>query len=134
MINRVAEEGETLATEVQKAKGAMLGPDAYMPVVQELATLDAYEDDGAPMKMRSGLYQGGDVLVPLAELFGNVFQSNVVRPLFEEETARMEEFGRTYDSQPNAIPTGGEYVENLDRLRLHLLLTSPKEDDEPPLS
>jgi type VI secretion system protein ImpL len=134
MINRVAQEGESLANEVQKVKGAMLGPDAYMPLVQELGALRAHEDDGAPMKMRSGLYRGGDVLVPLAEFFGDVFQSNVVRPLFEEETTRMAEFGRIYEGQPNAIPTGGEYFENLDRLRLHLLLTAPKEDDEPPLT
>jgi len=134
MINRVAEEGETLAGEVQKAKRAMLSPKAYIPLVQELATLREYDQDGAPVKMRSGLYQGDDVLASAAELFGNVFQSNVVRPLYEEETARMADFGRVYDADPNAIPTGGEYVDNLDRLRLHLLLTSPKEDDEPPLS
>ena len=93
-----------------------------------------HDEEGAPVKMRSGLYQGDDLLGSASELFGNVFQSNVVRPLYEEETARMADFGRVYDAEPNAIPTGGEYVENLDRLRLHLLLTSPKEEDEPPLT
>ena len=134
MINRVAQEGETLANEIQKAKGAMLAPKAFMPLVDELATLREYDEEGAPVKMRSGLYRGDDLLATGAELFGNVFQSNVLRPLYEEETARMADFGRAYDADPNAIPTGGEYVENLDRLRLHLLLTSPKEEDEPPLS
>lgn len=134
MLNRVEAASEALANEVKKAKGAMLGPDAYEPLVEELTTLRAYEEDGAPLKMGAGLYRGDDLLGPLGEFFGSVFQGNVVRPFFEEETARMEEFGRSYDSRPNAIPTGGEYIESLDQLRLHLMLTSPKEDDEPPLT
>ena len=134
MITEIADEGETLAEEIQKAKGAMLSADVYQPVVAALAMLDGYEDDGAPVKLRSGLYQGDDVLASLAGLYGNVFQTNVVRPLFEDETARMAEFGRTYETRSNAIPSGGEYVENMDRLRLHLLLTGPKADDEPPLN
>jgi type VI secretion system protein ImpL len=133
MITRVAEDGETLANEVQKAKGGMLPPDAYMPLVEELGTLREHREDGAPVKMRSGLYQGDALLASASELFGNVFQSNVLRPLYEEETARMADFGRTYEADSNAIPNGAEYVENLDRLRLHLLVTSPREQDEPPL-
>ncbi|MEM7436890.1 MAG: type VI secretion system membrane subunit TssM [Myxococcota bacterium] len=134
MINEVAERGEALASEVQKAKGAMLTPDAYMPMVSELSRLWLEDDEGAPVKMRSGLYQGDDVLEAASELYGNVFQTNVVQPLFDEQTAHMADFGRTYEEARNAIPTGVEYVENLDRLRLHLLLTSPKDEDEPPLT
>ena len=134
LISRVADQGAALVKKVKKAKGEILGPKAYMPLVKELARLEEREEEGAPMKMRAGLYQGDDMIAPTTALLASVLRSNVVRPLFEAEAAYLEDFGRGYESRPNDIPTGAEYLENLDRLRFHLLLTSPKDKDEPELA
>ena len=134
MIDQVEEQGEALAMQVQKAKGQTLGPDAYLPVVDQMTTLAERRRRGAPMKMRSGLYTGNAMVSPLSELFGQVFRRNVVQPLFEDATARMAEFGRVYNDETNAIPTGAEYSDNVARLRFHLWLSSPRGDDEPPLT
>jgi type VI protein secretion system component VasK len=134
LINRVADRGETLVKKVKKARGDMLGPKAYTPLVKELAKLEELEEEGAPLKMRAGLYQGDDLIAPTTALLATALRSNVVRPLFEAETAHLDDFGRAYESRPNDIPTGAEYLENLDRLRFHLLLTAPKHKDEPALT
>ena len=132
-IGKFKETGEALVALVQKDKGGMLTPSAYQPMLEALDELDQQREEGPPVRMRSGLYQGEALKGPVNGFFGRVLEENVIRPLFTEDSSTLDTFGRNYEALAQATPSRTEYVDGFDRLERHLLLSSPKEELEPAL-
>ncbi|MEM9191859.1 MAG: type VI secretion system membrane subunit TssM [Myxococcota bacterium] len=131
LIDRVANAGTELAMDVEDDPDRVLPPRAFMPLVEEIETLNQYDDDGVPVKMGAGLYTGDEVLGSAQAFLGTVLEENVLVGVYEEDVARLAEFGRTYANRPNDIPSRSEYILYWDRLRRHLLMTGPKDPAEP---
>ncbi|HEY0714087.1 MAG TPA: type VI secretion system membrane subunit TssM, partial [Polyangia bacterium] len=74
--------------------------------------------DGPPVGMRFGFYQGGDLLPAVAR----VARDHVATPIGFRDTEIMN----VYAARP-----GKNFDDVVDALRLHLLMTSPKADNEP---
>lgn len=132
MVNRVEVASASLAEKAQETRGTLTRPGAYLPLAEEIQTLYLDEEEGAPFRMRAGLYQGDSLIGPTTWFYGQVLEKNIVSEVFDAATASLKEFGDKY-AQTEGIPSKAEYARSLDQLRLHLLLTGPKEQNEPPL-
>ncbi|MFK7986010.1 MAG: type VI secretion system membrane subunit TssM [Sandaracinaceae bacterium] len=110
-----------------------LTPEEIRPLRERVELLRRYESGSAPISMRMGMYQD-DVLTPVSDYYTELLRSQVVQPIFEADGRGLDEFGRRYEAFPDQIPTGPEHAANYDRLKMHILLSRPAADGEPPLT
>ncbi len=126
---------ETLQIADAAAEG---GSEADLERYDELRArtelLRSYEEDGAPLSMRLGMYQGDTIYPPLRSLYTRLVRESLVEPVFRDDLSDMEEFGRNFEAFPNARPSAEEHGRFYSVLKSHLLLTSPAEAGQPPLS
>lgn len=112
---------------------AIISPEELEPI--RAATDDLHQnEDGAPVMMRLGMYQGGKVYPAMRNLYVHVLRRNVLRPMVSADTSALNAFGRRYEALGEDVrPTAEEHNDYYDRLKTHLLLTQPKGADEPPI-
>jgi type VI secretion system protein ImpL len=110
-----------------------LAPTALLQLNEHAAKLASYEEDGAPISMRFGQYQGAALYEPFRAFRARLIRDNIVRPIFAGHLRSMDEFGRQFEALPNSAPTSEQHVEQYDILRSHLLLTVPHGPNEPPV-
>ncbi|MBN8614233.1 MAG: type VI secretion system membrane subunit TssM, partial [Deltaproteobacteria bacterium] len=103
------------------------------PLRERAELFRTYESEGPPVLMRFGMYQGDDVGPQVVELYGHVLRDEVIAPIVQADTDRLDEFGRRMEALVDARPSAGEHAEIYDVLKGHLLLTSPAEPSQPPL-
>ena len=108
-----------------------LPPSAMDRIQKQVNVLDGYDDDGAPVLMRSGLYQGDEVRDPLVDLYANRIRNGVVRVLFEQIQGELNGFVQQYGPLADSVPPSDQYQDNYARLRTYLFLTVPREQGQP---
>lgn len=96
--------------------------------------LREYKTDGPPLSMRYGMYRGDEIFPKLSELYGKILRQDAIQPIVAADLVSMGEFGRRYEALPDSRPTPEENRTMYDSLKLHLLLTAPKEDGETPFN
>lgn len=115
------------------AEEGPLTPEEIRPLRERVELLQRYDNRGAPILMRMGMYQD-DLYEPVSDYYTGLLRSQVVQPIFESDARNLDEFGRRYEAFPDQIPTGPEHAANYDRLKMHILLSRPTESGEPPLT
>jgi type VI secretion system protein ImpL len=132
-------QGSLVASEHarQQGQGMALAAVRPQPVV-ELGTLErdiSRHALGARGLLDLGLYQGERVTPPLSRYYQNAFTQAVVRPLLQQNHARL--LARTQQLQVSAGTRRSQSLDDdargelRDALSLHLLLTSPREGCTP---
>ncbi|MCP3144837.1 type VI secretion system membrane subunit TssM [Pyxidicoccus xibeiensis] len=109
-----------------------------LPLRNRLQELTEYEEKGAPLWMRFGLYQG-DKLLPQARQFYNAALRRVLLgKQFELTQQRLEAFGKNPDlltvrNESDYSKHFDAYRQYFDDLKLYLLVTTPRDPREPEL-
>ncbi|HET6583235.1 MAG TPA: ImcF-related family protein, partial [Nannocystaceae bacterium] len=102
------------------------------PLRAVVHTLAEYEADGAPVRMRMGMYQGAAIYPRLRDLYAATVRKELLLPIVERELAELERFVVRY-SMSDKEATTEEYTANFDRLRMYMLVSGPAESGEPGL-
>ena len=119
-----------VAGQLKGAEGATPPIAKLEPLRARLAELVAYEQEGAPLTMRFGMYQG-DALLPHVRTFhARAARRLVLDPVFRQDVAQMDAFVRNLEAS-GATPGAEEHARFYDALKLHLLLTAPRGLGEP---
>ncbi|HJL14167.1 MAG TPA: type VI secretion system membrane subunit TssM [Sandaracinaceae bacterium LLY-WYZ-13_1] len=129
-LDEVREDVDQVAEA--SAGAGPLTPEEIRPLRERVQQLQEY-DDAQPFLMSMGMYQD-DVLPAISDYYTDLVRSEVVQPIVAQDADAMDDFGRRYESLRDSIPTGPEHAANYDRLKMHLLVTRPTEEGEPPLS
>ena len=95
-------------------------------------TLRTYERDGAPSGYRAGMYVGSDLLEPLADAHARLFRGGVLTKLNAELLSELKALVRRY-ADNEVTPPAEEHQTYARLLRAYLLLTSPREAEQPAL-
>lgn len=123
----------------EKASGAAdrdEGPvavDALDPLRTRASELREHRKEGAPISLRFGMYQGETVYPAVRELYRKLLHREVIQPVVSKDLDTLDEFGRRYDAYATATPSSEEHAKFYDRLKGHLVLSSPREEGEPGL-
>ncbi|HJL17652.1 MAG TPA: type VI secretion system membrane subunit TssM [Sandaracinaceae bacterium LLY-WYZ-13_1] len=130
----IIEEARVSTSVEGAAAQAPLGAEAIEPLRARVMELEEYEDDGPPLHMQMGMYQD-DVYEPVRDVYLDALRRRVVGPLVQADVNAMDGFGRRFEAlggqgQPDAV----EMREMYERMKLHLLLTVPRGEHEPPLN
>ncbi len=94
--------------------------------------LKKYEDEGPPFLMRLGMYQGARLYPPVRDFYTGTLRTGVVKSLLQRDVGELRAFSRR-TSESDQVPTTEDHARFRDAVKLHLLLTAPKEATEPPL-
>ena len=122
--NRALEQDALTAAKAiaagEGAGGAVPGIDSLQnleTVRQSLANLIKYERDGAPLRLRFGLYKGSDILPGVRKIYYAKFR----QLLFGNTQSQMLAF---LQRTPAAPAPSDEYAPAYDTLKAYLLTTS----------
>lgn len=114
-----------------KASDAAAQPIAKLePLRARLAELVSYEDEGPPLSMRFGMYQGAALLPHVRTFHARAARRLVLDPVFRQDVGEMDAFVRKLEGS-GATPGAVEHARFYDALKLHLLLTAPRGLGEP---
>jgi type VI secretion system protein ImpL len=102
------------------------------PLRAVVAKLADYEEEGAPVSMRMGMYQGFAIYPRLRDLYAATVRKELLLPIIERELAELERFVVRYGVSDGEA-TADEYAQNFDRLRMYMLVSSPSVAGEPGL-
>lgn len=116
----VDEAREAVAGEVLSA----IEPARIERLREQAMKLEEY-DSGPPLFFSMGMYPDG-VYAPLRSMYLAILQRNVLGPIVRADGAEMEAFGRRFES--GARPDAQELRAMYERLKLHLLLTEPRDE------
>jgi type VI secretion system protein ImpL len=102
------------------------------PLRERLALLERHREEGPPFSMRLGLYSGDALRPAVRRLYATAARRLIVDPAFRRQREEMGEFVRRLESS-GAQPDEAEHARFYEKLKLHLLLTAPRELSEPAL-
>jgi len=102
---------------------------ALTPLRTRLEELLAMKAEGAPLTMRFGMWQGDSVLEELRPFYGTTVRDLVVKQVLDLSDSDLADFVKA----PPAKLVARTHLPYWEALKLHLLLTSPREEGEPPL-
>lgn len=94
---------------------------------------DEHQDDGVPLVMRMGMYQGNKYDDRVHRLYVKTLREQVIAPLHSLETDILKKFVQRY-APVSDEPKPDEQSEHRDRLHMYLLLTGPYQEGEPGLT
>lgn len=103
------------------------------PLRKQLDELEEYQKNGVPWSIGFGMYQGDQFLSPLRSYLGMLVNRLVVEPLMAENVQHLSDFGWKYAAVVDARPSLEEHAVYRDLLKLHLFLSAPRAEDEPPI-
>ncbi len=127
-------DGAVANVEAHVAQNSVdvIAVDRIEPLRAVVATLASYEDEGPPIGMRMGMYQGRVIYPRLRDLYAATVRKEMMLPIVERELAELERFtGRHAAADREA--TAEEYRTTFDRLRFYMLCSSPSGAGEPGL-
>ncbi len=120
-----------------------LEPCAQPRVVPSLAQLDTlratvdrlrvYQRDGAPTHMRVGMYVGDDVYDRESTAYAALVNFHYHQRIWQRVHGELSALARRYAVNA-ARPSDEERLATQDNLRLYLMLTTPRQADDPQLS
>jgi len=102
---------------------------ALTPLRARLEEMLATRTEGPPLTMRFGMWQGDSVLEELRPFYGTTVRDLVVKQVLDLSDGELADFVKA----PPAKLVARTHLPYWEALKLHLLLTSPREDGEPPL-
>lgn len=105
---------------------------ALAPLRDRLAELVNDSVHGAPMGERLGLYQGEKLLPEVRRVYGGAVKQLVVNPVAEADLRDASGIIRRFGA--GEAPGSGDYSRLHSLLRLHLLLSGPRDPREPPVA
>lgn len=106
--------------------------DKLEPLYTVERELDEHQDDGVPVLMRMGMYQGARFSDRIETLYVTTVREEVVQPLTAIEVRELKRFVATYLPLTDQ-PKPEEQEEFRARLRTYLLLSGPYGEGEPGL-
>lgn len=126
---------ERLVTELGTAKKSEGGValTALEPLREQAASLRRQVEDGAPMSMRFGMYQGDELAPAITKLYADTLRSDVLSPVVAADLSEVDAFGRRYEALGDVRPTAREYAQMYGVLKAYLLMTVPREAQQPGL-
>jgi type VI secretion system protein ImpL len=119
-----------VAAQLKATNTAVAPVTKIEPLRARLAELVSYEEEGPPLSMRFGMYQGAALLPKLRTFHANATRRLVLDPVFRQDVGEMEAFVRKLEGS-GATPGADEHARYYDALKLHLLLTAPRVAGEP---
>lgn len=102
------------------------------PMLEQMNTLVEYEKGGPPIMMRMGMYNQDELVAPLRRYYANLLRRELVQLIVAADLDAMTDYGLRMASVPQAKPSPEEQDAYYELLKLHLELTQPKADNEPP--
>lgn len=100
---------------------------------EKVDDLHRWTEEGPPIAMRFGMYQGDAVYPKVRDLYALRLRNELLSPLVAADIQALVDFGAKY-AEPDSMPTAEEYEHYIGLLRLYLQLTHPKERGEPALT
>ncbi len=133
--NLIRSSQEELAKAIgyRKAAKKRAVPLAVLePIRLRLGSLQQWENDGAPLGYRWGLYQGASLLPQLRTFYATTLRAVLMEPIV---TAIENEMGRTIQANEalGQVPTVHDHARLYEHTRAYLLLSEPKEPSQPAL-
>lgn len=120
-----------VATAAPKKMHAVISPEPLTALRRGFLGLAEWKRSSPPVAVYVGMYQG-DRLAPLLQRFyTEVLQTELMAPLWRRDIEAMGASAQAPGA--DSRPTAREYERSFDRLKLHLLLTSPGAANEPSL-
>jgi type VI secretion system protein ImpL len=113
-----------------RVAGQAIAPEKLAPLRQRVDELHAFEENGPPLAMRFGMYAGGDLYPPLRDYYTNVLRQQLLEPIVAADSQALSRFAQQY-ADPSVRPTSETHRQFFDKLKMHLLLTTPKAANEP---
>ncbi|NTX08527.1 MULTISPECIES: type VI secretion system membrane subunit TssM [Myxococcus] len=109
-----------------------------LPLSKRLEELTRHEEEGAPVWMRFGLYQGHKLLPQAREFYNTALRRVLLGKQFELIQQRLEGFARSPDMLTLRDPKeharrSSEFKQYVDDLKMYLLVTTPRDPKEPEL-
>lgn len=95
----------------------------------QVEKLKGYHDDGAPIGLHLGMYVGGDLFNLASASYINLTKRLLITRVLDAEADEL----RDLSGQPEMVQATAEVAEAIEKLKLHLVLTTPKAEDEPEL-
>src|SRR5262249_2755187 len=80
-----------------------------------------------------GMYQGDNVLEPASRFYGLSVRRAVVEPVLEQDLKELSSFVERHQNTQGEL-SAKEAVPYFQKLKLHLILSRPRERTEPPLT
>jgi type VI secretion system protein ImpL len=111
----------------------VIDPKELEPLRRQIDELEEYQKDGVPWSMGFGMYRGDLFLSPLRSYLGMLVSRLVVEPLMAENVQNLSDFGWKYAAVADAWPSLEEHAVYRELLKLHLFLSAPRAEDEPPI-
>ena len=100
------------------------------PLRERVDELRDNHDRSAPFSMRLGMYQGNELYDAARDLYTSTLRRAVIQPVEHAGEGDLDQFGRRYEALETA-PTSDEHERFYNELKLHILLTQPREHGEP---
>jgi type VI secretion system protein ImpL len=100
------------------------------PLRERVEQLTTWERDGAPLSMGFGMYQGSGLLQHARTYYAAAVGKAMVAPVFSQDMDEMDAFARAQEGSDGG-EVREEHVLFYERLKLHLLLSGPKAEQEP---
>ena len=123
---------DAVSVKLRASDGGLPPLAELEPLRERLALLERHREEGPPFPMRLGLYRGDDLRPAVRRLYAGAARRLIVDPAFRRHREEMGELVRRLESS-GAQPDQAEHARFYEKLKLHLLLTSPRELSEPPL-
>lgn len=109
-----------------------------IPLRNRLQELTEHEEDGAPLFMRFGLYQGEKLLPQARQFYNAALRRVLLGKQFELIQQRLDSFGKNPDlitirNEADFNKNFDAYRQYFDDLKMYLLVTTPRDPNEPEL-
>ncbi|MBN1962930.1 MAG: type VI secretion system membrane subunit TssM [Deltaproteobacteria bacterium] len=113
----------------QRNKGTIIPPAELESLRRRLEDLKLWEQEAPPIAMRYGMYQGNTIFPALRRFYIQTLQRELFAPLVLHDANEMRSLRQVYDF--NTRLSEEEYGRYFDKLKMHLLLTIPRAENEP---
>lgn len=107
-------------------------PSALEPLRERLAMLSDWSDGKRPWAYGAGLYQGAALRAEVEGVYVSTLKSVLIEPAVHTMETNMAQALRA-SSVARQPPSAHEHARLYEQLRAYLLLTSARQDGEPPL-
>lgn len=114
----------------QLTAGSEPSLDDIEPLGKKVAELLEYEKNGPPITLRFGMYQGGKLYTAVRGSYAAAIRKTIFEPALAQDIDDLNDFASRYRTS-GAAPDAKDYVRYFDKLKLHLLLSRPREPGEP---
>ncbi len=128
LTQRCDDAATLIARRVQQAGASPMTLAELQPLRDVVAELKGYEEGHPPVAMTFGMYQGAALYPKISQLFATAMQRQVVQPLLNADVRDMQAFTQRIGG---GVATSAERSEYYNRLKLHLVLSTPKQSNEP---